>query len=1179
MTLATAQAGPVEDAQKLLRGGKMAEAQSLLEGYLSEQPGDRVARYLLANVYAQAGRMEQTYAFYQALVKEAPDDPISKDIQRLFRERGATAADAKRIEGLFGQVQQAMQRRDQARAISLLSEVLKLAPLSRPALHNLSQMLEQSRRFAEALPHVEQLAKLQPGDITTQLRLAGLYERLDRKSEAKQVYERILKRQPKNVVALFSLGRLAMFTDKNYAQAADYLARALKVDPKRPDLAYLLGVALNESGKVGEARKAFERSVAIDDRYYQSHFELALMDEAAGKDQPALARFAKVAQYGGNSAQAEQARRRLSLFGGDARLASTVKNLINEGITRLNEGNLEAAKAAFKEVIGLVPANTLALYNLATVYTREGANEQAIEALNQALEGDPTHFLSYFGLALIHVGAGRFEEAYEAYKQVVKWSPPDNPYHVEAASKVKAVEAILAQYQTKLGARKAFLDGNKLATAGDFEGAAAAYEEAIAQDEENPFYHYNAGVAYIELNRLGDAFKAFRRALELKPDHIQSHFRLALFYMATGFPQSAVKSFEEVIRYGTTEAEVAEAKSRLPEALAQADVKEKALAYLIIANAQGAELQNEQGALIALEHAYQLNPRAKEVASRYAELLMQLRREDEARLMLEPLLEKNSKDVRILWDLGQIYTTQKKWLKAEETLSRLLEVKEDFSQAASMLADVQERSGNIETAVATLKKHLESNPGDTQAMINLIGMLQRRKRDADAANLIDWYLSTHEETAQLLYLRGRLAKKLGGVSKEESEIQTDASALSLTATDTVEAEMGIEPKYRTANEWFTRVLEVAGPKDQQWRKLAQREIATSRRWSLNLSQTVMDFNSNANNSSTDPKAGVSSQVQLSATYTVLRLRRFTLPITAVTRHRLHYTFQTYVNTNTLRARLPSRLPLFMVTPDYSYSAVRTQIGPSSVTKLASVSVAWRYKFPSRLNGQYQYTQFESKTNANNNYLQERITGTLGQDVRLGGRFKFNVGVNYDQSVRDVVALFRDTEQTQLRYDVGMQITLPKRNAIGIRVLYSQREDIRGTNRRGDSAVLQPIIPIDVTVRSLQLDWWFQVYPNVRAKAFGSIGVTDLENVVQNSLAPDGSPLTTVANQQESSLGFGVEFTYRPDSTINWTLSIRQDERQASIDIPIDVNDLLTDQVIADNINKQQRVLVRMNYTF
>ncbi len=43
-------------------------------------------------------------------------------------------------------------------------------------------------------------------------------------------------------------------------------------------------------------------------------------------------------------------------------------------------------------------------------------------------------------------------------------------------------------------------------------------QKGLKEDEENPIVHYHLGICFEALNRLDEAKKEFRRALEIKPD-------------------------------------------------------------------------------------------------------------------------------------------------------------------------------------------------------------------------------------------------------------------------------------------------------------------------------------------------------------------------------------------------------------------------------------------------------------------------------------------------------------------------------------------------------------------------------------------------------------------------------------------------------------------------------------
>jgi tetratricopeptide (TPR) repeat protein len=55
--------------------------------------------------------------------------------------------------------------------------------------------------------------------------------------------------------------------------------------------------------------------------------------------------------------------------------------------------------------------------------------------------------------------------------------------------------------------------------AGDFSGARAKFEEAIAMEPANPRWHYNLGLAYRQLNNFPAAQQSFLKSLALDPNY------------------------------------------------------------------------------------------------------------------------------------------------------------------------------------------------------------------------------------------------------------------------------------------------------------------------------------------------------------------------------------------------------------------------------------------------------------------------------------------------------------------------------------------------------------------------------------------------------------------------------------------------------------------------------------
>ena len=80
----------------------------------------------------------------------------------------------------------------------------------------------------------------------------------------------------------------------------------------------------------------------------------------------------------------------------------------------------------------------------------------------------------------------------------------------------------------QLSAQEYFDQGNVLYEQGDLQGAANAFREAVARDDQNVGYWHNLGVAYYSLNALDDAKASFQRGLQLAPDDAELNYLMGV---------------------------------------------------------------------------------------------------------------------------------------------------------------------------------------------------------------------------------------------------------------------------------------------------------------------------------------------------------------------------------------------------------------------------------------------------------------------------------------------------------------------------------------------------------------------------------------------------------------------------------------------------------------------------
>ena len=112
-----------------------------------------------------------------------------------------------------------------------------------------------------------------------------------RLSEAESTYLRILESDPGHAGVLHNLGVISAEGGK-HDEAIDYFDRALAADPGNASAHRNRAGALFEIGRLEAASDGYRRALDLEPGHYDANFRLALVDNALGRRESALACFA-----------------------------------------------------------------------------------------------------------------------------------------------------------------------------------------------------------------------------------------------------------------------------------------------------------------------------------------------------------------------------------------------------------------------------------------------------------------------------------------------------------------------------------------------------------------------------------------------------------------------------------------------------------------------------------------------------------------------------------------------------------------------------------------------------------------------------------------------------------------------------------------------------------------------
>jgi tetratricopeptide (TPR) repeat protein len=298
-------------ARMLSRGERREDARTVLEALLPKLAGDDAhkgaadrARLELAQLDAEDGRWSDALAQLDSLSGSSDELRAPATLMRVQ----ALVATGKQEEALAllvpssGLTAEALAARRAELLLGMGRESDAAAELQKvgggaEGKARTAEVYQRAGQHARAIPLLEDLLAADPAANDVRFRLGAAYERAGQRDKAVATFRELLKRTPDSPMALNYLGYMWAEKGENLDEALKMVSRALELDPG--NAAYLdslgwvyfqkgqfpqaveqlskaarllpgdgtvqehLGDALRAAGKVGEARAAYERALAV----------------------------------------------------------------------------------------------------------------------------------------------------------------------------------------------------------------------------------------------------------------------------------------------------------------------------------------------------------------------------------------------------------------------------------------------------------------------------------------------------------------------------------------------------------------------------------------------------------------------------------------------------------------------------------------------------------------------------------------------------------------------------------------------------------------------------------------------------------------------------------------------------------------------------------------------------
>lgn len=327
---------------------------------------------------------------------------------------------------------------------------------------------------------------------------AAEYEKQGEYPQAESAWQAITVSNPKNAQAWAHLG-LARALEGKYAEAVPAYRKALQLDPKAPGVELDLGLALFKQEHFKEAIPAFKAAVAESPKEVKPKLLLGMSYYAAAQYADAVAPL----QFAVNASP------------DNIQLRTTLAQ------SCLWAKQYSCALEQYKQILLLNPESAQAYMLAGEAEDGLGDTAQAIAQFRAAEKVAPHEPDLHFGLGYLLWKSHQFEDAEAEFKLELE----ENPEHPQALTYL----------------------GDIAIKHGDETAAMSYLKRAVAQPEKALHLAYvDLGILNAEQNRNEEAEADFQRAIQLAPDEVDAHWRLAHVYQALGKKNEAIAELAKV---------------------------------------------------------------------------------------------------------------------------------------------------------------------------------------------------------------------------------------------------------------------------------------------------------------------------------------------------------------------------------------------------------------------------------------------------------------------------------------------------------------------------------------------------------------------------------------------------------------------------------------------------------
>lgn len=318
-----------------------------------------------------------------------------------------------------------------------------------------------------------------------------------------------------------------------------------------------------------------------------------------------------------------------------------VEQMTKNAINFHQQGNLQQAVQAYRQILAIQPGNAYVLNLLGILISQAGNYTEGEKIIREAIRIEPDSAEYHINLGFNLQHQARHESAEQEFEKATQLAPGS----ADAWFNLGSISLFLKKPEQAINSFKKAVDKNK---------------------NHLPAYN-NLGNIYREMRKYDDALEMFNKVLKLKPDLPQAWYNLGMTYKNMEDGENAIKCFEKVLAY-----DPANLKARCQ-----------------IGDCRGRLLNDMNGAFKDYDAVIKTNPEYVAAYSQKGDLLLTYGRYDEAESCFHKAL-----------DIDQSNTTSYAGLVScrrynTEDIQKMIELPDHVTLTTRQLVDIHFSLGSV----------------------------------------------------------------------------------------------------------------------------------------------------------------------------------------------------------------------------------------------------------------------------------------------------------------------------------------------------------------------------------------------------------------------------------------------------------------------------------------------------